>query len=84
MNQRAQSVGLVRFFGSLGAGAVIVWIVQRLTADQLDYIDQNATVSAVQQSNAWFEVLVNNLPILFLLLAAMGGLAWSVYQTRYI
>jgi Na+-transporting methylmalonyl-CoA/oxaloacetate decarboxylase beta subunit len=78
-----QSVGLVHFFATLGGGVVIVWVVQRLVGDQLTYIDNNATVSLVQDSNAWFQVLVENMPVLFLLIASMGGLAWTVYQTRY-
>jgi hypothetical protein len=78
-----QSVGLVHFFATLGGGVAVVWVVQRLVGDQLAYVDSNATVSLVKESNAWFQVLVENLPVLFLLIASMAGLAWTVYQTRY-
>jgi len=83
MDTRAQSIGLVNFLASLGAGAVIVWVVRRLTANQMSYMDTNATVGAVQQSQDWFAVLIENLPVLFLLIACMGGIAWSVYQSGY-
>lgn len=84
MNERAQSVGFVHFFATLGAGAAIVWVVQRIAGDQLAYMDTNATVSTVQQSNDWFAILVENLPTVFLLLAAVGGIAWAVFQTNYL
>jgi len=80
---RAQSVGIVRFFASLGAGAAVVWAVQRLVDAPLTYAENEAQLSIVQQSNAWFQTLVENLPILFLLLASMGGIAWAIYQTNF-
>ena len=80
---RAQSIGIVRFFASLGGGAAVVWAVQRVVGDSLDFAEQEAQLSIVQQSNAWFRVLVENLPVLFLLIASMGGIAWAIYQTNY-
>ena len=84
MDRRAQSVGFVHFFATLGAGAAVVWVVRRVVGDQLTFMDNNATVGTVQQSNQWFSILVENLPTVFLLLAAVGGIAWAVFQTNYL
>lgn len=84
MDRRAQSVGFVHFFATLGAGAVVVWVVQRVVDSQLAYMQTNASVDTVQQSNQWFSILVENLPTVFLLLAAIGGIAWAVFQTNYL
>lgn len=80
----AQSVGFMQFFATLGAGAVIFWFVNKVTAEPMSYVASNATNQTVQRSNGWFELLINNLPIIFLLIAVMGSIAWAVFETRYM
>ena len=84
MARLEQSVGYMEFFASLGAGAIVAWVVTTLAGEQLNYVGANASNSLVQQSNQWLTVLVENLPVVFLLIAAAGGVAWAVFQTNFI
>jgi hypothetical protein len=79
-----QSVAFVRYFAGLGGAAVIVWLVRRVANPQLQRTANmgNPTTKFVQ-SQQWFETLLTNLPILFLLLMTMGTIAFVVYQTRF-
>lgn len=79
-----QSVGYIEFVASLGAGAIVAWVVTMLAGDQLDYVAANSSNSLVQQSNQWLSILVENLPVVFLLIAAAGGVAWAVFQTSFV
>jgi len=78
-----QSVGYVSLFTSLGAGAIMTWIVWRLVETPQARIGDNAQLEAVRRSHQWTELLLNNLPIIFLLIAVVGSIAFTVYQTRY-
>lgn len=79
-----QSVGIAEFFASLAAGAIVTWVVWAAVDGPLAYASGTATNDQVVQSNEWFQILVDNLPILFLLIASAGGIAWAVFQTEFI
>jgi hypothetical protein len=81
-DQLPQSVQIVQFFASLGGGAVVIWVVWELVAEPLDYVGANAT-GLVATSNEWFDILIQNLPIAFVFIAAMGSIAWTVFATRF-
>ena len=78
-----QSVEIVQFFSTLGAGAIVTWVVWELVAAPLAYTGDNATLPLVANSNEWFDVLINNLPIAFLFIAAMGSIAYTVFKTQF-
>lgn len=78
-----QSVGYVELFSSLGAAAIMTWIVWRLAETPQSRIGDKAQLESVRRSHQWTELLLNNLPIIFLLIAVVGSIAFTVYQTRY-
>lgn len=81
--QLRQTVSIVEFFSSLGAGAVIIWIVWKLAVSPMTYIGDNAQLAPVQRSFQWTEILLNNLPIMFAIIAVVGSIAFVVYQTGF-
>lgn len=83
MTSMRQSVGIVEFFSSLGAGAVITWLVWKLANEPMGYIGDNAQLSEVSQSHQWTGLLLDNLPIVFLIIAVVGSIAFVTYQTRF-
>jgi hypothetical protein len=80
-----QSVGIMQVFVSLGAGAVIVWLVQRLAPAQRQYVATSKAMenSLFASSTEWFQVLLTNLPIIFLGIVGMGGIAFAVFQSSF-
>jgi len=80
-----QSVGFMQFFVSLGAGAIIVWIVQELVPAQRTYVKGSDAMSnsLFASSTEWFQVLITNLPILMLGISAVGGLTFAVYKSSF-
>jgi len=82
-NQLPQSIEIVQFFGSLGAGAIVAWVVWELVAAPLGYVDANASLEIVTRSNEWLDILIQNLPLAFLFIAAMGSIAWTVFKTQF-
>jgi flagellar biosynthesis protein FlhB len=80
----SQSLGIVDFFASLAAGGIVTWVVWKATAEPMSTVGSAAQNSMVQESNTWFQILLDNLPLLFLLIACLGGVAWAVFQTEFI
>lgn len=83
-SQLRQSVGFVSFFSSLGAGAIVIWIVWKLSERPMSQLGSQATHPMVQRSHQWTEILLTNLPIVFLLTAVVGSIGFVVYQTRFV
>lgn len=78
-----QSVGYVSLFSSLGAAAVVTWITWKLAVEPMSYIGDNATNTLVRKNHQWTTILLDNLPIVFVLIAMVGSIAFVVYQTRF-
>lgn len=78
-----QSLGFVQFFTSLAGGVIIVWLVWNLSETPMASINERAQLESVRRSAEWTEILLNNLPLLFLLMAVVGSIAWVVFQTRF-
>lgn len=79
-----QSIEFVQFFATLGGGAIVTWVVWKLVEAPLAYTGENATSDLMIESNEWFDVLVTNLPVAFLFIAALGSIAWTVYRTNFV
>jgi hypothetical protein len=78
-----QSLGFVELFSSLAGGAVIIWLVWRLAEAPMASMNDRAQLESVRRSVQWTDVLLNNLPVVFLLIAVVGSIAWVVFQTRF-
>jgi len=80
MDERAQSVGIARYFLALVVGAVIFWIVRRVTTPLLDYSANATTNTTANQGTSWLRTGIENFPIYFLFLSLFGIVALAVYQ----
>jgi len=78
-----QSVEYIQFFATAAAGVVVTWVVWEITEAPRAYNDANASLELVKQSNNWMQLLVDNLPIIFLFIASLGSIAWTVYKTSF-
>jgi len=78
-----QSVEYMQFFASIGAAAVVSWLVVELTKDPLNYVGTNAEVELVAKSNNWFDILITNLPIVLLFIAGMGTISYTVFKSQF-
>ena len=78
-----QSTSVISFFGSVGAAALVTWVVWKLAVEPMSYVDETAQLEIVRRNHEWNEVLLNNLPVLFLFIAVAGSISMVVYQTRF-
>lgn len=84
MDERAQSIGILRMFLALAVGAIVVWLV-RLAGDPiLDTAGDHGTDATSSQGTAWLQTGVDYLPILFLLICFFGLIAYSVYRREVV
>jgi len=84
MDNRAQSIGLARFFLSLLVGVPVVWIVWKVT-DPILQGSKNATNNATaNQATDWISQGVNWLPVWILLLSFMGIMILAIYQRELL
>jgi len=79
-----QSIGFVELFASLAGAGVLTWIVWRLAEEPMAASRRNAQLESVQRSLQWTDQLLFFLPVLFLLTAVVGSIAWAVFQTRSV
>lgn len=79
-----QSVGIISFFASLGLAAIIVWLMWQLSEPAMGTLNNSSTVPEVRQSVQWTDTLLTNMPVVFVLMAVVGGIAFVVYQTRFV
>jgi len=79
---RAQSVGIAKFLLSLVVATILAWIVQRVANPILDGATGNTAKAT--QSIAWMQSIVDNLFLVFLVIAVFGLVALSVYQREVL
>lgn len=80
MDNRAQSIGIARFFLSLVAGAFVVWIVFEVTSPLLDRARETGSDERTVEATGWLTTGIDYLPLLFLLVAFFGLIALSIFQ----
>lgn len=80
MDERAQAIGIARLFLSLTVGAVVFWIVTKVTDPVFDSAREQGTDEVSSQGTIWLQEGVNHIPILFLIIAFFGLIAYSVYS----
>jgi hypothetical protein len=79
MNNRAQSIGIARYFLSFIVAAIVYWIAD-LTTDPILSQSYNVTNNATaNQATQWFDAAVTNMPLAFALISFLGMIALSVF-----
>lgn len=84
MDNRAQAIGILRMFLGLIVGAVVVMLVREIGNPILSKASEHGTDSTSAQGTAWLQEGVNYLPILFLMIAFFGLIAYSVYRREVV
>lgn len=81
-DDRAQAIGILRLFLSLGVGAIVIWIVTLVADPVLDHADAASTDTTSTQGTQWLQEGIDFIPIIFLFVAFFGLIAYSVYSRR--
>lgn len=84
MADRAQSIGIVRFFLSLIAGSFVAWIVWEIANPILTRADAQDAGQMGNQATGWIQSGVDFIVIAFLGIAVFGLLVLSIYQREVI
>jgi len=79
MDSRAQSIGIARYFLALIVGAVMIWIVDKVTAPVLSGAQNATTNASANQATTWMQDFIGWLPVAFLLLGMFSLIVYSVF-----
>lgn len=83
-DDRAQSVGIMRLFLGLIVGAIVVFLVTRVTNPLFSRATDKATTATGSEAIGWFEAVVTYLPVAFVLISFFGILVLSIYKREVV
>lgn len=84
-SHRGQAIAITRLFLSLGVGAVMYWIIKEVTAPLFDHVgDSTTSGQAASEGTTYLQQGVDFLPIVFLMIAFFGLIAYSVYTREVL
>jgi len=84
MDNRAQgSIGLARFFLALGAGAIMLFIIQKIASPMLSGARTELSPARTQGTD-WLAQGVELLPIFILLIALLSVVILAIYQREVV
>lgn len=78
-----QSVEYISYFASLVGGAIIVWLVWEITDRPMQSTQASVEGELATRSAGWFDVLVSNLPLVFLGIASIGAISAVVFRSNF-
>lgn len=81
MDNRGQSIGILRLFLSLGAAAIVYWIMDTVTEPIFTMTAEASNSAKADAATGWFEWVVANSPIFFAVVCFFGLVVLSVYQS---
>lgn len=84
MDNRAQAIGIARFFLGLMVGAIVIFIVGEVTAPLFEHTGEQSQDQVATQGTAWLQQGIDYLPIFFLLISFFGLISYSVYSRRAV
>ena len=84
MDDRAQAIGIFRFFMSLSVGAVVFWIVLMVTDPALELAGGQGSDPVSADGTSYMSTAVEYIPILFLGVAFFGLIALAVYRREVL
>ena len=80
MDNRGQSIGIARYFLSLGVGAIVYWITDLVTTPILARSYNATNNETANQATQWFEQSVSAMPLAIALISMIGIIALSVFM----
>lgn len=84
MDDRAQSIGVARFFLSLVGASFVVWIVWEVANPILEHARGKNVGQTGSQATEWMQSGVDFIAITFLVIAVFGLLVLSIYQREVL
>jgi len=84
MDNRAQSIGIARYFLSFGVAAVVYWITDLVTSPMLRQSRNVTNNATANQATQWFSESVSAMPLAFALISFLGIIALSVFQREVL
>lgn len=82
MDNRAQSIGIIRFFAALALGAALSFFAVKVTTPILDRASTQSAGTAAAPASSWLTTFGENIVLIFLLVSFFGLIVLSVYQRR--
>jgi Na+-driven multidrug efflux pump len=79
-DERAQSIGIIRYVLALIVGAIVVFIVWTVTDPILMRAGNATTNTTANTGTQWFQTASGYLPVIFLGLSFFGIIVIAVYQ----
>lgn len=79
-DDRADAIGNLRLFASLFVGAVVIFIVSEVTAPLFAEAKEDGSGQVATQGTTWLQEFGSFLPIMFLLIAFFGVIAYGVFK----
>lgn len=84
MRPLGQALGFIRLVAGLFGGAVLLWAFWEPFYMILDVAESNTTPDGPgAEANEYLRIGAEQLPVVFLLLAFFGFIAYAVFQRRY-
>jgi hypothetical protein len=78
----ADSIGILRFFLSLGVGAIMVFVVGRITSPLFEQLSPHTQGNEAATGTVWLEAVINYFPFLILGVVFFGFIALSVWTRQ--
>jgi hypothetical protein len=82
MDNRGQTIGIVRFFAALVIGGFLSYFVYELTSPILDRASEQSAGTAAAPATTWLTQLGDNLVLVYLLVSFFGLIALAIFQRR--
>lgn len=79
MDDRAQAIGIGRLFLSLGAGAIVFFIVGAVTAPLFEMANEHGSGQVATNGTTWLQQAVDYIPIAVLFVSFFGLVAYAVF-----
>lgn len=79
-DDKADAIGNLRLFASLFVGAVVIYIVTKVTGPLFAEAKEDGSGQVASQGTTWLQQFGDFLPIMFLLIAFFGVIAYSVFK----
>ena len=79
MDDRAQSIGIARFFLGLIVGAVCIWLMNLITTPLLNRAANQTNNATANTATTWLSDWIGWLPIGILLISFMGLIVYAIF-----
>lgn len=83
-DDRGISIGIARFFLSLIVGAVMIFIVATVTDPILSRAETGSDGTAAAPGTGWLQQGIDFMPVLFVLVAGFGLVAYAVFRRQVV